>query len=163
MLGPFLFFSIAFITLSAILWAGIHLFQAREDPLRERLEQLQSSAGSTIGRSQRRNARGGTANTFLYMISLLPGMDDYLSETEKELAQAGIRRKQALAWFVAGHLLFLLTAISTMLYLQRDNPITTKFGALVAAGLLGWLLPNQVLHRLVKRYRNRLQNALPDT
>ena len=33
----------------------------------------------------------------------------------------------------------------------------------MAALLLGWLLPQQVLHRLVKRYRNKLQDALPDT
>ena len=29
--------------------------------------------------------------------------------------------------------------------------------------LLGFLLPKQVLHRLVKRYRGKLQEALPDT
>ncbi|MBL0159635.1 MAG: type II secretion system F family protein [Bryobacterales bacterium] len=50
-----------------------------------------------------------------------------------------------------------------MFYLQRENPWSQKFGGLFAAGLLGWLLPNQVLHRLVKRYRRKLQDALPDT
>jgi tight adherence protein C len=34
---------------------------------------------------------------------------------------------------------------------------------MVAALLLGWLLPQQVLHRLVRRYRRKLQEALPDT
>ncbi|MBI1895503.1 MAG: hypothetical protein HYS04_03055 [Acidobacteria bacterium] len=34
---------------------------------------------------------------------------------------------------------------------------------LVAAFLLGWLLPAQVLHRLVRRYRRKLQDALPNT
>ena len=29
--------------------------------------------------------------------------------------------------------------------------------------MLGWLIPQQVLHRMVKRYRTRLQDALPDT
>ena len=43
------------------------------------------------------------------------------------------------------------------------DTIKTKFGGLVAAFLLGWLLPRQVLYRLVKRYRNKLQEALPDT
>jgi tight adherence protein C len=50
-----------------------------------------------------------------------------------------------------------------MLYLQRNNPITGKFGGMVAAFILGWLIPKQVLHRLVKRYRQKLQDALPDT
>ncbi|MBL0159593.1 MAG: type II secretion system F family protein [Bryobacterales bacterium] len=50
-----------------------------------------------------------------------------------------------------------------MFYLQRENPWSQKFGGVFAAGLLGWLLPNQVLHRLVKRYRRKLQDALPDT
>jgi tight adherence protein C len=34
---------------------------------------------------------------------------------------------------------------------------------LIAPIILGMLLPKQVLHRLVKRYRNKLQEALPDT
>ena len=34
---------------------------------------------------------------------------------------------------------------------------------MVAAFILGWLLPNQILHRLVRRYRSKLQTALPDT
>ena len=53
--------------------------------------------------------------------------------------------------------------IGGMIYLQRDNPFSQKFGGIVAAFLLGWLLPNQILHRLVKRYRAKLQEALPDT
>src|SRR5204863_2656650 len=50
-----------------------------------------------------------------------------------------------------------------MLYLQRDNDVTMKIGGLLSAALLGWLLPRQVLHRLVRRYRRKLQDALPDT
>ena len=33
----------------------------------------------------------------------------------------------------------------------------------MAALLLGFMLPKQMLHRLVKRYRRKLQEALPDT
>jgi tight adherence protein C len=50
-----------------------------------------------------------------------------------------------------------------MAFLQRNNEFTAKFGGMVAALLLGWLLPQQVLHGLVKRYRRKLQEALPDT
>lgn len=162
MLGAILFFVLAFATLAALGWSALYLFERREDPLRERLEELQSSANATVARP-RRMAGGGFLNSILYLVSIVPGADDYLQETEKELAQAGIRKRQALAFFVIGHITFLLSVLSVMLYFQRGNPITTKFGALIAAGILGWMLPNMVLHRLVRRYRQKLQDALPDT
>ena len=36
-------------------------------------------------------------------------------------------------------------------------------GGLAAAGILGFMLPKMVLQRMVKRYRGKLQDALPDT
>lgn len=162
MIGPeqILFFLLAFVTISAIGWSTMMLFEQREDPLRERLAELQSSSGAGAARTQRRFAR---SNAFLYAVSMLPGMDEYLHSTEKELAQAGIRNRQALAYFVLFHFTFLLAVLGGMVYLQRENPITTMFGGLVAAGILGWMLPGIVLHRMVKRYRQKLQDALPDT
>jgi tight adherence protein C len=151
------FFILAFGILVALLWSGIQLFRQQEDPLSDRLEELQSSMLVSTKRSSDR-WRG-----FLRLVSLVPGMDEYLRDTEKELAQAGIRRKQALAIYVFGHALFMLTMLGGMLYLQRDNPMTQRFGGMIAAFLLGWLLPTQVLHRLVARYRRRIQEALPDT
>jgi tight adherence protein C len=59
--------------------------------------------------------------------------------------------------------IFLLALLIGMGYLQRNNDLAPKFGGMMSALLLGWLLPQQVLHRLVKRYRNKLQDALPDT
>jgi tight adherence protein C len=47
--------------------------------------------------------------------------------------------------------------------LQRGNDPIMQMGGMLSAGLLGWLLPRQVLHRLVRRYRQKLQHALPDT
>ena len=153
-----LFFAIVFATISAIAWSAVMLLEQREDPLRDRLQELQAAVSTT--RAQRRTAR---SNSFLYIVSMLPGMDDYLQSTEKELAQAGIRNRQALAYFVVFHFAFFFTVMGVMIYLQRENPITTMFGGLIAAGILGWLLPGIVLHRLVKRYRQKLQDALPDT
>ena len=60
-------------------------------------------------------------------------------------------------------MIFLLALLIGMGYLQRNNDLAPKFGGMMSALLLGWLLPQQVLHRLVKRYRNKLQDALPDT
>ena len=158
-----LFFLLAFGTFVALVWSGLELFQDKEDPLGDRLEELQSHAMVASSRTPRRKGGGGFVNRFLYGISLIPGGEDWMSDTEKELAQAGIRNRQALARYAMGQMLFALLLLGGMLYLQRDNPISSKFGGMMAAGLLAYLLPPQVLHRLVKRYRTKLQEALPDT
>ena len=163
MLIPILFFTLAAATFSAMLWSGIRLFGNQEDPLGDRLEELQSHAMVTSGRALRRRAGGGFLNSFLYFISIVPGGEDWLRDTEKELAQAGIRKKEALALYALGHILFMIVILAAMSYFQQDNPLINRLGGLAAAGILGWLIPPQVLHRLVRRYRRRLQEALPDT
>ena len=163
MLIPTLFLLLAFATFSAMFWAGFQLFRDQEDPLSDRLEELQSRAMVTSARVPRRRGGGGFQNTFLYTVSLFPGGEDWLRGTEKELAQAGIRRTQALALYAMGHILFMLAILSVMFYFQQDNPLINRLGGMAAAGILGWLIPPQVLHRLVRRYRRKLQEALPDT
>ncbi len=163
MLFGIVFFLLAFTILVAMTWSGLQLFQEQQDPLGDRLEELQAHAMVAASRAPRRKAGGGLLNSFLYVISLMPGGEDWLGETEKELAQAGIRNRSALARYAIGQLIFALILLGGMLYLQRDNPISNKFGGVMAAGLLGYLLPPQVLHHLVKRYRQKLQQALPDT
>ena len=163
MLTSTLFFLLAFATFSALLWTGFQLFRDQEDPLGDRLEELQSRALVTSARVPRRRVGGGFLNTFLYFISLFPGGEEWLRGTEKELAQAGIRRKQALALYALGHILFMLAILAAMLYFQRDNPLINRLGGMAAAAILGWLIPPQVLHRLLRRYRRKLQDALPDT
>ena len=162
MLIPALFFILALATIVALIWSGIELFKNQEDPLADRLEELQAHAIATVTAAGRRRG-GGPLNNVLYLISLVPGGEDWLRDTERELAQAGIRRKQALAFYVIFHVVFFVLAIAAMLYLQRDNAWIQRFTGMVAAVLLGWLLPQQVLHHLVRRYRRKLQDALPDT
>ncbi|HLJ16925.1 MAG TPA: type II secretion system F family protein [Bryobacteraceae bacterium] len=162
MISAALFFLLAFITLCSLVWSGIELFRNREDPLADRLEELQSQAMVSTTRSSRRKG-GGFLNSFLYFVSLVPGGEEWIRDTEKELAQAGIRTKQAVAIYAIGNLLFMALMLGSMAYFQRDNGVAQKFGGMMAAFLLGWLLPQQVLHRLVRRYRRKLQEALPDT
>ncbi|MEK7404869.1 MAG: type II secretion system F family protein [Acidobacteriota bacterium] len=153
------FFVLVFATVAALIWSAFALFQGRDDPLGDRLEELQANAMVTPGRAPRRRAGGGVLN----LISLFPGGEDWLRTTERELNQAGVRRREALAVYALGHLLFLAGALAGMAWLQRNNSGVTVLTAMVAAGILGWLLPQQVLHYLVRRYRRRLQEALPDT
>ncbi len=162
MLVLLLFFVLAATTLSALLWSGVELFRDQEDPLQDRLEELQALTGAAVtGVSRRRG--GGILNNALYMISLIPGGEDWLKETEKELAHAGVRRKQALVVYCLFQVMFLLALVAGMLYLQWNNEFVSKFTGIVAALILGWLLPQQVLHRMVRRYRQKLQDALPDS
>ncbi|MBI4875815.1 MAG: type II secretion system F family protein [Acidobacteria bacterium] len=163
MIESALFFIFAFGTLAAILWSGFMLFQNQDDPLGDRLEELQAHSVVPAQRQPRRKGGGGFLNSFLFIVSLVPGGDDWLRDTEKELAQAGVRRRQAIAFYALGQVLFMVLMLGGMAWLQRHNGLPQKFGGMVGAFLLGYLLPQQVLHRLVRRYRQKLQDALPDT
>src|SRR5258708_14946764 len=158
-----LFFILAFATLVTMFWAGLQLFQEQEDPLSDRLTELQAHAIVGTTRGPKRKAGGGFLNSVLYFISLIPGGEEWIRDTEKELAQAGIRNRQALGTYALGQLLFFVFIVAGMGYAGRENPIIQRLGGLLAACLLGYLLPPQVLHRLVARYRKKLIEALPDT
>jgi tight adherence protein C len=160
-LTPLLFFLFAGITLSALVWSGIELMRNQEDPLADRLDELQSQAMVVAHKATRRKGRG--IDRVVYLVSLFPGGDDWMRDSERLLNRAGIRGPRALAAYVSFTLLFFLTLTSIMVYLQRHNPASSWLGGLVAAALLGFLLPKMVLQRLVKRYRRKLQEALPDT
>ena len=163
MLLPALFFVLAFATLVALLWSGFHLFQADESPLDDRIEGLQTSLGVQVATRRRRHAGGGVLNSLLYLISLVPGGDDWLRDTERELQAAGLRRRELIGLYSVGNIAFLLALVAAGQYLQWDGPVANKVVMLIVAGILGWLLPRQILYRLVARYRRRLQEALPDT
>ena len=162
MLLPAISFLLLFGTLALLLWSGMELFRDRDESLPDRLAELQAHAVA-LGGSLPRRRGGGFLNNLLYLISLVPGADGWLRDAEDELAQAGVRQRQALAIYAVLHLAFLLGLLSLALYVERNAVLTSKFGAIVSALLLGWLLPQQVLHRMVKTYRRSLQDALPDT
>jgi tight adherence protein C len=149
-------------TLCLLVWSGARLFERQDEALGERLEELQAHAIVNPQRQARRKG-GGFFNSFLYVVSLAPGGEEWLRESERELNQAGVRNRLALAGYALGHTLFFLLCLAVMAWLQRDNPWTSRFGGMTAAFLIGWLVPRQVLHRLVARYRRKLIQALPDT
>lgn len=163
MTGAIAFFVLAFATVAAILWTGWQLFTEEENPLDDRLDELQAIQTGTQVKRSRRRAGGGVLNVLLYLISLVPGGDEWLRDTERELQQAGVRSRTVIALYSIGNVAFLLFCVLGMLYLQRENPLSSKIGGLAAALILGWLLPRQVLYRLVRRYKDRLNQALPDT
>lgn len=158
-----LYFIAMFGIVAAIIWSAIGLFKNEENPLDDRLAELQSHAMVSTSRAPRRKGGGGFVNSVLYFISLMPGGEDWIEDTDKELAQAGIRRKQATVMYALFQLAFFLTLVAVMMWLEKDNPPFAKFVGVMVAFILGFLLPKQVLHRLVRRYRQKLQDALPDT
>jgi len=162
MLTNVIFFFMILATVSALLWSGIEVFRDREDPLADRLQELRSHAMANAGRPTRTRG-GGLLNNILYLISLFPGGERWLGDTENELAHAGIRKRRALAVYSLFQLAFLFTLVGSALYAERDGDAAAKLGLITAAVILGWLLPQQVLHRLVKSYRRKLQDGLPDT
>jgi tight adherence protein C len=157
-------FVLAFLTVAALAWSAMMLLRNQEDPLSERLEELQTSAMAAGGRHQRRHTGGGFLNSFVYVVSLVPGAEDWIRGNEKQLRAAGVRSQNAIAYYTLFSVLFLLTLCGATIYLQRGaGDALSMVGGLAAAGILGILLPKQVLHRLVRRYRRKLQEALPDT
>jgi len=157
------FFLLAGATLSLLLWSGIELFRTQEDPLGDRLEELQSQALVAARSAARRKNTGRGLDRILFVVASVPGGDDWVRGSEKLLNRAGIRRKNAAAIYVILTLLFTLLLVSGLVWLQRNNPASSLLGGLVAALILGFMLPKMVLQRLVKRYRRKLQDALPDT
>ena len=133
--------------------------QTQEDPLGDRLEELQSQrhgGGSRRTSGARRAAVSRTAS-FTSSASI-PGGEDWMHGHGKELAQAGIRNKQALAGIRIRALLFaVLCAAAGCSTCSATTRWLQLLGGMVAGVLLGFMLPKQVLHRLVKRYRRKLQ------
>jgi tight adherence protein C len=160
-----LFFVLTFATVAALIWGAMELLTVEENPLADRLQELQSSAmvSSSASRIPRRTGRGGFLNWLLYAISLIPGGEDWIEDSEKELNQAGIRNRRAVAAYALFNIAFMGLLMAGAVWLQRGKPVSQMLTGLLAPIVLGILLPKQVLHRLVKRYRAKLQEALPDT
>lgn len=158
-----LFFVAAFAVISLLLWAGYHLMQDQQDPLADRLEALQSSSGILGSRTVQRKKDTGFLGGFMYAIGSVPGADDWISESRRKLRMAGVKQENAIAWYSLASTVFMVLMVSLMLWLQRDGNASAIVGSLVAAILIGYVLPSFVLGKMATRYRNRLQQALPDT
>jgi tight adherence protein C len=163
MLTSLLFFVLLGATLSLLAWSGTEIFGDQEDPLGDRLDELQSQALVAAQRTARRKLGGTGIDRVLGVIALFPGAEDWLRGSERLLHRAGVRAKYALAVYAIATILFTLALLGGLFWLKRNELDSSILGGLVAALILGFLLPKMVLQRLVKRYRRRLQEALPDT
>jgi tight adherence protein C len=158
-----LIFLLAFLVVATIIYSSIALLQPQDDPLTGRLGEIQSSAlASTSGPVSQRYFGGGFLNSSLYLVSRLGG-ESWIRETDRELAQAGIRNRNATALYLLGSILFMILTVGGMIYFQAGNDFGRQFGGIISSFIIGYIIPPQVLHRLVRRYRTKLVQALPDT
>ncbi|HUA60085.1 MAG TPA: type II secretion system F family protein [Verrucomicrobiae bacterium] len=163
-LGSILFFLISGAVFTALIWSTLEFFRAEENPLEDRLDDLGSQAMVATGARPTRFKTSGTGfDRFLYVISLAPGAADWMRGSERLLRRAGFRSKQALAIYVFLFLIFVTLVLTGMGLLQRGNNAFNATLAMVAALVIGVMLPKMILERLVKRYRRKLEEALPDT
>lgn len=156
-----LYFVLAGATLSAIIWTGMQLLATQDDTLGERLEELRSAG--VVGSGRQRKTSPGLSGRFLRIISTVPGADDWIRGSEKRLKQAGYRGDKTLSNYIMIATGFFVFCMGGMIYANRGNDFSNMFGALVAAGIIGFVGPQFVLGKLATRYRQRLQEALPDT
>lgn len=161
MLSAALFFVFAFVTIVAFVWAGVQLLHTQEDPLADRMAELQNT-GPVGNGSARRRGRGVTGR-FLAMIFSIPGGEDWIKGSEKRLRQAGYRGEKALANYMVIAAAWLVFCLGGMILAQRGNDLSNAFGAMIAAGILGFVIPQFVLGKLATAYRRRMQEGLPDT
>lgn len=161
MLIPILFFILAFATLAALIWTGAQLLQPQEDALGDRLAELQN-AGNVGGATATRIRDKSFSGKFAGIVAGLPGGADWIAGNEKRLKMAGYRGEKAVNTYVTIAVSFFALVLGGMLFFQRHNDISSAFGGIVAAGIIGFMLPQFVLGKLATRYRQRLSDALPD-
>ena len=158
-MGNILFFLLVFATIATLLYTGLQVFKEQEDPLGDRFDALQSATMvSGTGKPRRKKGKG-----IMGMIASIPGAEDWIKENEKRLRQAGAKSPQAIVIYTIFNFFFLVILLLGMLYIQRNNNPAQMIGGLVAAFLMGYMLPNFVLQKFAKRYKAKLQEALPDT
>lgn len=163
MLTPVLFFIFALVTIVTLVWTGMQVLRPQDNPLSDRLSDLRNNtAGITADERERRGSKG-FLNRFVAAVAGIPGGDDWLKEGEKRLRQAGYRGERALGIYAVSAASFFAASIGVMIVLQRGNPVSNMFGGLIAAGVIGFVIPGFTLGKLSGRYRKRLQEALPDT
>src|SRR5580704_12771158 len=126
-----LVFIVSFATIVALGWSGAQVFQEQDDPVGDRLSELQNNAMvSTPRGAQRRKSGGGFLNRFVYLISLIPGADGWIRDNEKKLARAGVRSKSAASIFVVCCFCFMVLLMAGMAWLQRNNTPVQMMGGM---------------------------------
>ncbi len=161
-LGMALLFFLGLLGSFTLLVAGVHYYlQTRDDALARRVEQLQHRALGGGGQRGR-----GAEDVWDVLLQSTYGLifgRGWFREKEAELMRAGIRRPGSVKIYGTLSLLFTAALLAAAYYLLRDGEVSFLIFGLVAALVLGYFVPEQVLLSLRKRHRLSLLAALPDT
>ena len=136
-MGTLLFFLFAFATIAALMWCALQLTKEQEDPLGDRLEMIQNAnmvAGT--GKPKRKKGKG-----IMGVIGSVPGAEDWIKENEKRLKQAGAKSPTAIVYYTVFNAIFLTVLLGGMAFIQRNNNFAQMVGGMVAAFLMGYMLP----------------------
>ena len=153
----FAVFVVALLNMGAIVYGGYYLWEARHDPLRIRVAELQARSGSGPRREE---------DVWDAILSLTFGTIfgvSWFQEKELELMRAGIRRPGAVKVYGMLTLAFMfMLAAGAYVVMGGDSAGATIMGVL--GGLvIGFFLPEQAVLSLRKSHRQSLVSALPDT
>jgi len=162
MLTAIVFGILAFATITALLACGLYLLDSQESPLTERLEELRLHAMTGATRGERRRAGSGFWSWVAFVISRFPGGEDWLAGAEKDLAAAGVRRRNAAVAYVFLSIAAITGSLGTVVYLSRNLDAASILSFALGGFMLGYYLPKRVLRWMVNRHRRRLTEALPD-
>jgi tight adherence protein C len=140
----------------------------RDDRLAARVRSVQRSVGIEIVTA----AAGGSHSGLLRIVT---GLGDAitrhgllsvgaLEDLERRLHTAGFRGRNVLGLFVGAKLLLLVgLPVLAWLALQRVGwPPSRQFAGVAVAGIVGLLLPDQVVRKLHRRHLRKVELGLPD-
>ena len=111
--------------------------RGREDPLGGAARRIAGACADLHRRAAPCAAAAGVLNSVLYAISLVPGGEDWVRETEQELAYAGMRQRWAAGAYALFQLLFLFTLLGVMAWFQRGNDALTMLVGMARGRDLG--------------------------
>ncbi len=146
-------------SLTLLVAGGNYYLRTRDDALARRVEELQARS---LGGGRRPAAEDIWDIILQSTFGLVFGRS-WFTEKEVELMRAGIRRPGSVKVFGILSLLFTSALVAAAWTLLKDGEVSVLIFGLVAALVLGYFVPEQVLLSLRKRHRLSLLAALPDT
>lgn len=156
-------FTILAFTAALSLMAAIYLLvSGLTSPYRRRLKSLNGEESqSTILKSDDNNNR----DIFSALGNLIPNSQQDRDKTYSKLIMAGYRDKGNTSLYYASKILLALTLLLFgILISQLSSEITPKQTLLlvITLFLIGFMLPNYILNKLLKRRQKMIRNGFPD-
>ncbi|HEX6118255.1 MAG TPA: type II secretion system F family protein [Dongiaceae bacterium] len=142
-------------------------FESRLKAVRERRRQLSQAQTQSFQARSRLQAvpNKGIKGLFLRGITMKDLLD--AKELRTKLARAGKRSPGAVANYlfkrIALPIIFVVVALLYAWIVFPDKPLAVRLAGVLAAGAIGYLLPQILLNNAITKRQKLLQKAFPDT